>query len=107
MDNYKGFTHLGAEHPDQAPRYGLLYLTVIPFFAAVGFVAWLGWDWPALVLTVLVVALVGGVMEVRRLSRRPGGRIGGDSAASHHRDARTSTLDSQKRMNLDSKGPLG
>jgi len=60
MDKHKGFTHLGAEHPDQAPRYGLLYLTVIPFFAAVGFVARLGWDWPALVLTMLAVALVGG-----------------------------------------------
>lgn len=107
MDSNKAFFDWRGDGPNEDPPYGLFYVTMIPFAAAVGFVAWLGWDWPALVLTVAVAVLVAGVMLRRRSGRRPSGSTGGDSSASHHSDARTSTLESQKRMNLDSKGPLG
>lgn len=107
MDSNKAFFDWRGDGPNKEPRYGLFYLTVIPFSAAVGFVAWLGWDWPALVLTVAVAVLVAGGMLWRWSGRRSSGSTGGDSSADPHRDARTSTLESQKRMNLDSKGPLG
>ncbi len=106
MDSNKAFFDWRGDGPNEEPRYELFYLTVIPFVAAVGFVAWLGWDWPALVLTVAVAVLVAGIMWWRRSGRRRGS-TGGDSPADPHGDARTSTLESQKRMNLDSKGPLG
>lgn len=107
MDYYKGFTHLGRQQ-DQAPRLGLLYLAMIPFWAGAGFVAWLGWDWQALVLTALVTAVVVGALVFRHASRRGSGRRrGGNASSAHYNDARTKTVEQQTRMHLDSKGPLG
>jgi membrane protein implicated in regulation of membrane protease activity len=105
MDQYKGFTHLGRQQ-DQAPRLGLLYSAVIPFLAGAGFVAWLGWDWQALIA--LVAALVIGTLVFRNASRRGSGRRrGGSTSSAHYNDARTNTVEQQTRMHLDSKGPLG
>lgn len=58
------------------------------------------WVWLAVGL---IACLVVGVA----LRRRIRGGKSADRSSDQHRDARTSTLDSQKRMNLDSKGPFG
>lgn len=95
-------------HLDPEPPLVLVYLTVFSILAGVGFVAWLGWDWQALVLTALVAGIVVGALVFRRASGRGSRRRrGGDTPASLYDDARTKTAKDQTRMHLDSKGPLG
>ena len=58
-------------HLDPEPPLVLVYLSVILILAGVGFVAWLGWEWQALVLTALVAALViGALLFLRARARR-------------------------------------
>lgn len=122
MDNKRDSTEFQEEGRSQKPAYGLgyfghldpepplvlVYLTVFSILAGVGFVAWLGWDWRALVLTALVAALVVGALVFRRASRRGSrGRRGDDPSSAHYDDARAKSVEDQTRMHLDSKGPLG
>ncbi len=53
------------DDPDPEPHHGLVFLVLLPLVAGVGSVAWLGWTWPALVLTIFATLLVGG-FTVRR-----------------------------------------
>lgn len=94
-------------HLDPEPPLVLVYLTVFSVLAGVGFVAWLGWGWQALLLTALVAVLVVGALIFRRSSGRGTGSRRGDNTASDYDDARTKTVEHQTRMHLDSKGPLG
>lgn len=64
-DQYKATFQWRGDDPDPEPHYGLVFLVLLPIAAGVGSVAWLGWTWPALVLTVFVTLLVGG-FAVRR-----------------------------------------
>ena len=49
-----------------------MFLVLLPLAAGIGSVAWLGWSWPALVLTALVTLLIGGLVVRRwlKISRR-------------------------------------
>lgn len=85
-------------HLDPEPPLVLTYLAVLAVAAGIGFVAWLGWGWQAILLTVLVVSVVG-VLAFQRRRRRP--------REFPYDEARTKTVEHQKRMHLDSKGPLG
>ena len=67
-DQYKGFLDYRSNRPDHEPSFALLYLIVIPVLAGIGFVAWLGWVWQALALTVVTFLVVGAVLFA--LSRR-------------------------------------
>ncbi|MFP3882056.1 MAG: phage holin family protein [Actinomycetota bacterium] len=67
-DQYKGFLDFRSNRPDQDPGFGLLYLVLTPLFAGVGFVAWVGWNWLALTLTIVTFLLVAGLLVW--LSRR-------------------------------------
>lgn len=64
-DQYKALFHWRGDSPDPEPHYGLVFMVLLPIAAGVGSVAWLGWSFPALLLTALVTLLVGGV-AVRR-----------------------------------------
>lgn len=94
-------------HLDPEPPLVFVYLAVFSILAGVGFVAWLGWSWQALLLTALVAGIVLGALLFLRASRRGTGRRNGDNTASAYDDARTKTVEHQTRMHLDSKGPLG
>lgn len=69
VDQYKGFIDYRSDQPDMDPSFALLYLLVVPVLAGVGFVAWLGWGWPALVLTVVTALLVAAVLFVLSYKR--------------------------------------
>ena len=68
-DQYKAFIDYRSDRPDMDPSFALLYLLVIPLLAGVGFVAWLGWGWPALVLTVVTALLVAAVLFILSVKR--------------------------------------
>ncbi|MFP3882025.1 MAG: NfeD family protein [Actinomycetota bacterium] len=67
-------------HLDPEPPLVLTYLAVFSILAGVGFVAWLGWGWQAIVLTALVAALGVGALVFRRR------RQGSDPSATHYDD---------------------
>lgn len=72
VDQYKGFFDWRGNRPDQEPRYGVFYAIVVPAMAGLGLIAWLGWTWPALLLTLLAALIVWGVvgfLAVRRYRR--------------------------------------
>lgn len=87
-------------HLDPEPPLALTYLAVLAVAAGIGFVAWLGWGWQAILLTVVVVSVVG-VLAFQRRRRRRG------TFPDRYDEARTKTVEHQSRMHLDSKGPLG
>lgn len=87
-------------HLDPEPPLVLVYMTIFSVLVGVGFVAWLGWDWRAIGLTALGIAVVGTLVFRRR-------RRDSDVSATRYNDARTKTVEHQTRMHLDSKGPLG
>lgn len=64
-DQYKAAFQWRGDEPDPEPHYGLVFLVLLPLAAGIGSVAWLGWSWPALLLTALITLLVGG-FAVRR-----------------------------------------
>ncbi len=71
-DQYKALMDYRSDRPDTDPSFALLYLLVVPLLAGAGFVAWLGWGWPALVLTVVTALLVAAVvfrLSVKRYRR--------------------------------------
>lgn len=62
-------------HLDPEPPLVLVYLAVFSILVGVGFVAWLGWGWQAIVLTALAAAVVGTLVFWRRRSgERPDSR---------------------------------
>jgi hypothetical protein len=88
MDNYKGFIDFREGRSNQEIRYGLfyvghvhreervglVYVIVFSIMAGVGFVAWLGWTWPSLMLTTLAAVLVIAIvvfLSVRQHRREP------------------------------------
>lgn len=104
MDNNKDSIEFQEEGRTQKPAYGvgyfghldpepplvLVYLTVFSILVGIGFVAWLGWNWQALVLTALMAALVVGALVLRRATRRGSRRSrGGDTSSAQYDDART------------------
>lgn len=68
-DQFKGFFDWRGDSPDLEPRYSVFYLIVLPIVAGVGFVAWLGWTWPALVLWILTTLLVLGAITYLSVKR--------------------------------------
>lgn len=62
VDQYKGFFDWRGDRPDEEPHYGVFYLIILPIIAAVAFVAWLGWTWPALLLTILATLVIVAVI---------------------------------------------
>lgn len=68
-DQYKALMDYRSDRPDMDPSFALLYLLVVPLLAGVGFVAWLGWGWPALVLTVVTALLVAAVLFMLSVKR--------------------------------------
>ena len=95
------------DHLDPEPRLVPTYLALFVVAACIGLVAWLGWGWEAVVLTVLFAALVVGVLRFRNERGRGAGALRGEGPGSAYDDARTETVEHQTRMRLDSKGPLG
>lgn len=69
VHQYKGFFDWRGDGTDQEPRYGVFYLIVIPIVASVLFVRWLGWTWPALVLSILAGVLVIGAITYLSVKR--------------------------------------
>lgn len=60
-DQYKAAFEWRSNRGDVEPHYGLVFLVLLPLAAAVVSVSWLGWSWPALLLTAFVTLVVGGL----------------------------------------------
>ncbi|MFP3882859.1 MAG: hypothetical protein ACLFWH_11145 [Actinomycetota bacterium] len=67
-DQWKSVFQWRGDEPDPEPHYGLVFLVLLPLGVGIGAVAWLGWSWPALIVTVVVTLLVGG-FALRRWMR--------------------------------------
>ena len=77
IDQFKAGFQWRGDDPDPEPHYGLVFLVLLPIVAGVGAVAWLGWSWPALVVTAVATFAIGGLALRRwiRNSRRERSQI--------------------------------